>query len=305
LPDDTRAHPDIGPTPHARLTRERRLSREAMLSSAEDRDRAGHSRDLAARARDLAADARDRAMAALGVAAGQHDSSTASVTRAEVLVHAGDLRKRFAQYRAKAAEERAVAAQDRLSAADDREHAARDRLSALADRELLARQLAEAETDALTGARTRAAGLVDLEHELDRCQRTSSVLTVAYVDVVGLKAVNDTLGHAAGDVLLEDVVACIRAHLRTYDLIVRVGGDEFVCAMPNMTLDDARSRFARVAAQLATAPAHGAIRVGYAQPTPDEPAAELVARADADLLGHTEPGRRGVAGRARRGRARP
>jgi diguanylate cyclase (GGDEF)-like protein len=230
-----------------RPTRDLLPSRDARLESADERDRVAHGRDLAARTRDLAADARDRAMAAIDAVAAQHDSPR-RVAGADI-VGAAELRTRFALYRAKAATDRARAAADRLSAAEDRESAARDRLRALADRELLARQLADAETDVLTGARTRAAGLVDLERDLDRCHRTNGALTVAYVDVVGLKAVNDSLGHAAGDSLLEDVVACIRAHLRTYDLIVRVGGDEFVCAMTNMTLEDARARFAGVAAR--------------------------------------------------------
>ncbi len=80
---------------------------------------------------------------------------------------------------------------------------ARDRLQALA------RALAVTENDALTGARTRAAGLTDLDHELDRRRRTSGALTVAYIDVVGLKRVNDAEGHPAGDELLKGVVALI------------------------------------------------------------------------------------------------
>ncbi len=79
------------------------------------------------------------------------------------------------------------------------------RRRALADREALARALAVTEND----ARTRAAGLTDLDHELDRRRRTSGALTVAYIDVVGLKRVNDAEGHPAGDELLKGVVALI------------------------------------------------------------------------------------------------
>ena len=49
--------------------------------------------------------------------------------------------------------------------------------------------------------RTRAAVLAELDHELDRCRRNDGVLVVAYADVVGLKAVNDSAGHRAGDAL--------------------------------------------------------------------------------------------------------
>jgi Diguanylate cyclase, GGDEF domain len=46
-----------------------------------------------------------------------------------------------------------------------------------------------------------------------------------------LKEVNDRQGHAAGDALLRDVAAAVLTHLRSYDELVRVGGDEFVCAL--------------------------------------------------------------------------
>jgi two-component system, cell cycle response regulator len=63
-------------------------------------------------------------------------------------------------------------------------------------------------TDPLTGVRTPAAGLLELDHELERSRRRIGVrLVVVYVDVVGLKTVNDSQGHAAGDALLKRVVA--------------------------------------------------------------------------------------------------
>ncbi|MEA2220406.1 MAG: hypothetical protein QOJ35_3032 [Solirubrobacteraceae bacterium] len=188
------------------------------------------------------------------------------------------------ELRAVAAEQRALAARDRGAAAIDREHAAAERLRARTDREAFAGALALTETDTLTGARTRAAGLTELDHELDRCRRTDSRLVVAYVDVVGLKAVNDSEGHAAGDELLRNIVAILREHLRSYDLIVRVGGDEFLCAMSNMSLPDARRRFRALAAELATAPEAGAIRAGFAALAPDDTPTELIARADGELL---------------------
>lgn len=91
---------------------------------------------------------------------------------------------------------------------------------------------ADAACDALTGARTRATGLIELDLALDRCRRTGAPLVVPYVDVVGLKMINDSDGHAAGDALLKRVVAHINAQLRPYGLIIRLGGDGFCARCP-------------------------------------------------------------------------
>ena len=63
-----------------------------------------------------------------------------------------------------------------------------------------------------------------------RAKRTQRSFVLAFIDVDGLKTTNDSLGHAAGDELLRRVVDTVRDHLRSYDLIVRFGGDEFLCA---------------------------------------------------------------------------
>jgi diguanylate cyclase (GGDEF)-like protein len=86
---------------------------------------------------------------------------------------------------------------------------------------------------------------------------------VTYVDV-GLKAVNDTHGHSAGDALLRRAITLIRARLRPYDLVIRLGEDEFVGAMSAMTLVEVRERFGQIAAAIATPPDAAAIRTGYA-----------------------------------------
>lgn len=220
------------------------------------------TRDERAQARDLAAVARDESAATRDLATAQRD----------------------AQHRAQAAEDRARAAEDRRAAAEDRRHAAADLQRALADQAKLARELALTETDSLTGARSRAAGLTDLDHELHRCRRTQSRLVVAYVDVVGLKSVNDSEGHQAGDRLLIHSVATIKKHLRPYDLVVRLGGDEFLCAMSSMTLLDAHRRFSAIAVALADAPSAPTIRTGFAELSPEQTATDLIACADADLI---------------------
>ncbi len=119
---------------------------------------------------------------------------------------------------------------------------------------------------------------------MDRARRIPERLTVAFIDVDGLKAVNDADGHAAGDSLLVAVADALTACLRSYDLIVRVGGDEFVCALPNMDLDTVRERFVEASATLARSVTGGSITVGLTELAEGDFPSDVIARADADLL---------------------
>jgi diguanylate cyclase (GGDEF)-like protein len=281
---DPHAH-EISHDIRERAARQRELSAQqreqtaqSRLDAATKRDEIAHTRDVGAVARDHAADVRDLAMAQLD-ADDQDLAAHASVT-----VRAAHQRKLAAQQRTRAAQQRELAAQDRQSAAEDRDRGASERQRALADREMLARQLQVAEIDFLTGTSTRASGLPHLQRELDRCRRTDGRLVVAYVDVIGLKTLNDSRGHAAGDKLLQQVVALIKKQLRSYDLIIRMGGDEFLCVVSTITLSDARSRFSAIDEALAAASGPGAIRSGFAELQPDETAEGLIARADGELV---------------------
>ena len=139
-------------------------------------------------------------------------------------------------------------------------------------------------TDPLTGAWSRGPGLNELEREISRARRGSGRLAVAYVDVNGLKAINDTHGHAAGDALLARVVAALRSNLRPYELIVRVGGDEFICALSDARTEDVRRRFEEISKQLTADQTVAAITVGFAELTESDSAMDLVNRADSDFL---------------------
>ena len=121
---------------------------------------------------------------------------------------------------------------------------------------------------------------------------------MVFVDVDGLKQVNDVHGHQAGDELLALIGEVIRGSLRSYDMVVRYGGDEFVCAMPNLALKDARARFEKIAEVLALLdPKHG-VSFGVAQAKPGESLHRLIIRADTDLLDVRSSRRRNRAGRS-------
>lgn len=244
------------------------------LRLAARRDEVAHARDLAAHARDLAAEARDRVVARID--ADEVDDRGRPATRSRVM----------------AAEQRMIAAQDRRQAARDREASARERLRALADRELLTRALAAAETDECTGVRPRLAGLLDLTHELDRCRQTHATLVVVYIDVVGPNVIDDSQGDVARDELLRRVVTLIRQHVRSYDLIIRLGGDAFACAMSGATLADARQCFRRVCAALDATLGPGAIRTGFAVLSRDDDVTDLIRRADSHLVDASHTPRR-------------
>jgi len=64
-----------------------------------------------------------------------------------------------------------------------------------------------------------------------QCQRRSTATAVAYIDLDGFKEVNDTYGHAAGDILLATVAQRMQQALREGDTLARMGGDEFVALL--------------------------------------------------------------------------
>jgi diguanylate cyclase (GGDEF)-like protein len=88
-----------------------------------------------------------------------------------------------------------------------------------------------ATTDQLTGVLNRQASLRRLAGELDRSSRYGSPVTVALADIDHFKRVNDTYGHAAGDIVLRHVAQLIRSDLRSNDVIGRYGGEEFLLVL--------------------------------------------------------------------------
>ncbi len=102
---------------------------------------------------------------------------------------------------------------------------------------------------------------------------------MAFVDVGELKAVNDPESHLAGDRGLQSVVQAMRARLRSFDPIIRYGGDEFVCGLGGTDLAEAERRFDLIGIAI-EADAGVGISVGLAELEPGETADGLTERAD-------------------------
>ncbi|MDX6640656.1 MAG: hypothetical protein QOF12_1667 [Solirubrobacteraceae bacterium] len=261
------------------------LSRRARSQSTLERDQTTHSRTESSRIRDSAAARRDQLADDRDAAARTRDGLAAALdTEIEQLERAIAGDARAADVRERAAAIRARAGLQREAAARDRERAAHDRSQAAIDREAASEEIALEGIDHLTGSLRRRVGLAAIQREMDRSRRTGERLVVAFVDVDGLKVVNDADGHGAGDDLLRAVARAIHAHLRSYDVVARVGGDEFVCSLAGQDMAGARVRFDQISRELAAAIADATITVGLAEYAPDDTLDALVRRADAAMM---------------------
>ena len=233
-------------------------------------------------ARDDAAEARDAASAWEGAAREVAGNRVAAALDR----HAAALRAATASAIDIAVEVRLATAgvvDEERRASVAREAAAGDRFEAALDRDDAADDLRQAYRDDLTGALLRTAGSEQLSQAADRSHRTGEPLVLAFLDVDGLKDINDRDGHGAGDALLRDVGTALRIGLRSYDVVVRYGGDEFVCALPGSHLAEAKTRFGHVQRLLVTAISGASLSYGLAELRAGESVVEAIARADAEM----------------------
>lgn len=100
--------------------------------------------------------------------------------------------------------------------------------------------------DELTGVYNRRVGLTMLQHELYQARRERQPLSVCFVDVNGLKKVNDTFGHDEGDQLIQMVAEIMREQLRQGDLLCRLGGDEFLMVYRNCSYENGLKIWERI-----------------------------------------------------------
>lgn len=105
-------------------------------------------------------------------------------------------------------------------------------ISAMKEREAQAQHLAQ--HDALTGLANRMQLTQSLGYALLDAERNARRLAVCYLDLDGLKGINDHHGHEAGDVLLREVARRMTDSVRANDLVCRMGGDEFVIMLVDL-----------------------------------------------------------------------
>jgi len=92
--------------------------------------------------------------------------------------------------------------------------------------------------DLLTGCYNRRYALELLDRHLKLSQRNKSSILLAFLDIDGFKAINDTFGHDEGDEVLKEVAGLLKSTLREIDIICRMGGDEFLLIFPDSSLKE-------------------------------------------------------------------
>ena len=149
--------------------------------------------------------------------------------------------------------------------------------------------------DTLTGVLPRDAGQDQLQRAVDQAHRTHQPLVLVFLDVDHLKRTNDSQGHAAGDFLLQSLGSALRKGLRSYDVVVRYGGDEFVCGLPRAGIAQATGRLDKVSAQLHAAVPGASVTAGFAALRDADSLEDVLRRADQDMYANRRAQRSGTA----------
>jgi len=145
----------------------------------------------------------------------------------------------------------------------------------------------QARHDALTGALNRKGLDEALIREVSTTKRNASVLSVALLDIDNFKKLNDTMGHATGDIALTHLATVARECMRPQDTLARYGGEEFVILLPDTVLDKGIEAMTRLQRELTkrfflagTEKVLITFSAGVAQMTESETPAEAIRRAD-------------------------
>lgn len=161
----------------------------------------------------------------------------------------------------------------------------RDVTDAIADQQNL---LQIANTDALTNVMNRRAWIAHLMPLLDEPCVTAGELVIAMIDIDHFKAFNDSSGHLAGDRLLRQIADTITTNVRSSDLVARWGGEEFLVALPEITVAQAVSVLERIRCSM---PSDQTCSIGYTAWRPGETIEECISRADRAMYAAKNGGR--------------
>lgn len=133
------------------------------------------------------------------------------------------------------------------------------------------RQLEElARIDPLTGVYNRRAMQELLNRELRSARRRQSVISVIYLDVDKFKQINDTLGHIAGDEVLQVLGKILREQLREIDIPCRFGGDEFCVILPDCSVEHAQEKAHEILSSFVVKYPDLSLSIGIAETGPEE-----------------------------------
>ena len=161
--------------------------------------------------------------------------------------------------------------------------------------QLLGRLTQMSTTDAMTGLFNRRHGEYLLELEVRRARRYKLPLALIVFDVDGFKAINDQFGHPVGDVAIRAVAEAAQAALRTTDVLVRSGGEEFHIIAPHTSAIDALKVAEKIRVAIAATEIPGCDKVtvslGVGQASDQETPDALTVRVDAALARAKRKGR--------------
>jgi diguanylate cyclase (GGDEF)-like protein len=157
--------------------------------------------------------------------------------------------------------------------------------------------------DVLTGLANRRYLEVTVISRLNELQRYGRGFGIIFIDVDGLKKVNDTYGHMAGDEVLRTVAATLAGNLRTSDLVGRWGGDEFLGVVANVdseqlvnAADKLREMLAQSTCRAGEVELRSSVSIGATVACPEDTLETLLARSDRLMFTSKSGGRNRVCG---------
>jgi diguanylate cyclase (GGDEF)-like protein len=141
----------------------------------------------------------------------------------------------------------------------------------------------------LTPLLNRRAFLREVERGIARVIRHATPIAVMIADLDGLKVINDSEGHQAGDAMLMRVGYALKASVRATDIVARIGGDEFGLVLEGLDAEAAAAKAIALREAIAAEPLDGvatSISIGFTLVTADDNIDSIIARADAAMYAH-------------------